>query len=201
MLPFVSITLNKETGSFTISSLNEENKVKALEEVSAFFDEYGVQDKSRLKIEYINVDPNLANNFDVRLKSRNSKIPFITQTDIENAANQTSLDKFNDIILYFTGNGFVSGMIYTVLSDNDPEFKKLFDEAKPSVRYSYSKASIMSTTIPVIVVTSYCEGLTKSLKKANIAYDIVDKRPKISKIFQDIIKFKDGFLIYDINYS
>ena len=28
MLPFVSITLNKETGSFTISSLNEENKVK-----------------------------------------------------------------------------------------------------------------------------------------------------------------------------
>ena len=98
MLPFVSITLNKETGSFTISSLNEENKVKALEEVSAFFDEYGVQDKSRLKIEYINVDPNLANNFDVRLKSRNSKIPFITQTDIENAANQTSLDKFNDIM-------------------------------------------------------------------------------------------------------
>ena len=98
MLPFGSITLNKETGSFTISSLNEENKVKALEEVSAFFDEYGVQDKSRLKIEYINVDPNLANNFDVRLKSRNSKIPFITQTDIENAANQTSLDKFNDIM-------------------------------------------------------------------------------------------------------
>lgn len=110
-------------------------------------------------------------------------------------------DKFNDTILYFTGNGFVSGMIYTVLSDNDPEFKKLFDEAKPSVRYSYSKASIMSTTIPVIVVTSYCEGLTKSLKKANIAYDIVDKRPKINKTFQDIIKFKDGFLIYDINYS
>ena len=51
MLPFVSITLNKETGSFTISSLNEENKIKTLDEVSAFFDEYGVKDKSRLKNE------------------------------------------------------------------------------------------------------------------------------------------------------
>lgn len=97
-LPSVVITRDFETGTFIIEGLNEENKVQALSEVSAFFDEYGIYDKSGLKLDIIDTDPNLANNFKTRLKSRQSKIPFVTQTDVKNALNQNSLDKFNDIM-------------------------------------------------------------------------------------------------------
>lgn len=109
-------------------------------------------------------------------------------------------DKSNNSIIYTYSEYMMSRVLCDTLI-KDEEFERLFNEVKPSVKYSYSKASIMSTTIPVIVVASYCEGLTKSLNKANIAYTFLDKRPKYNKIEQDIIRFKDGYLLYDVNYN
>jgi hypothetical protein len=81
-----------------------------------------------------------------------------------------------------------------------PEFKEIYDECKASVRYSYSDASIMTTTIPVVVICCYCEGLTKTLSKANIEYRISETR-SYDRATEDIIKFSDAYLIYKINYS
>lgn len=109
-------------------------------------------------------------------------------------------DAKNNKIIYsntFHGEMFSKILWYNLYDCT--EFKKAYDETKPSVRYSYSKASIMTTEIPVIVLISYCEGLTKSLSKASIEYRISETR-SYDKNEEDIIKFNDCYLIYRIDY-
>ena len=104
-------------------------------------------------------------------------------------------------IIYSDGSKFCSSIIAEILYE-DKEFATYFDEAKPSVKYTYSQASILNTKIPVIVICAYCEGLIKTINKAAISYEITDKRPtKLDVTEYDIIKFKDGFITYKIDYN
>lgn len=104
-------------------------------------------------------------------------------------------------IIYSDGSKLCTAIIAEKLCE-DTEFATLFDEAKPSVKYAYSQASILNTKIPVIVICSYCEGLIKTINKAGISYEITDKRPtKLDLTQYDIIKFKDGFITYKIDYN
>lgn len=105
-------------------------------------------------------------------------------------------------ILYLLGNIPASKQISHFLFV-DEEFRKIYNTTKGSRKYTYSKASILNTEIPVIVIMGYSEGLQKSLKKADVSYKIVDKANKenYDPIWQDKIKFKDGFLIYDNTYN
>ncbi len=82
----------------------------------------------------------------------------------------------------------------------DPEFRDLFLSTKPATKYTYSKASILNTEIPVIVVMGYTCGLLKALTKSGIQYSISDKKDK-NTIGQDYIKFKDGYINYTLNYD
>lgn len=109
-------------------------------------------------------------------------------------------DSNNKRILYATGNCFMSSIIVDTLSE-DLEFKRLYEESKPGIKYAYSKASIMSTEIPVIVVCAYSEGLISTLTKAGIEFEVVDKRVKYDKSTHDIIKFNDSYILYKVNYS
>ena len=104
-------------------------------------------------------------------------------------------------IIYSDGSKLCSAIIAEILCE-DSEFAGYYDEAKPSVKYAYSQASILNTKIPVIVICAYCEGLIKTLNKAAISYEITDKRPtKLDVTQYDIIKFKDGFITYKIDYN
>lgn len=120
-------------------------------------------------------------------------------------------DDGKEEVIYFTPNEDFRTFSYNLLyvlagsyGDNGVDSKALFDAydaTSLSVRYTYSRASILSTDIPLIVVCAYSEGLQTVLKKAGIKYDLVGKRPKYDKNKQDIIKFNDGFLIYDLTYE
>lgn len=104
-------------------------------------------------------------------------------------------------IIYSDGSKFCSAIVAEILC-KDKEFATLFDEAKPSVKYAYSQASILNTKIPVVVICAYCEGLIQTLNKASISYEITDKRPtKIDITQYDIIKFKDGYITYKVDYN
>ena len=103
-------------------------------------------------------------------------------------------------IIYSDGSKFCSAIIAEVLCE-DKEFAQLYDEAKPSVKYAYSQASILNTRMPVIVICAYCEGLIKTLNKAMIEYKITDKREKMDVTEWDTIRFSDGYLSYKINYN
>lgn len=102
--------------------------------------------------------------------------------------------------IIYTNGEFISYKIAEILCQ-DSKFKELFEAASPGVKYSYSKASIMNTTIPIIVICAYCEGLIATLNKAKINFNIIDKKERIDCTRKDMIKFKDAYLVYDLNYE
>ena len=103
-------------------------------------------------------------------------------------------------VIYSDGSKFCASIIAEALME-DKEFAQYYDEAKPSVKYAYSQASILNTKIPVIVICAYCEGLIKTLNKAGIEYKVSDKRERLDVTEWDTIRFSDGYISYKINYN
>lgn len=104
-------------------------------------------------------------------------------------------------IIWDIGDYFCTLVIAPYLENEDPAFRQIYENTSEAAKYTYSKASILSTEIPLIVVMAYSEGLQTSLKKANIEYSIVDKRQKYDNNFEDVIKFQDGYLYYKLDYN
>lgn len=98
---------------------------------------------------------------------------------------------------------YLQMMIETSLANtNERElFIDNFNSAATAVRYCYSRASILGTNIPLVVICGLAEGLEKTMQKAKIKYSLSEARPKYDKATQDIIKFNDGYLLYNLNYS
>ena len=112
-------------------------------------------------------------------------------------------DKTKKEIMYFEATGIpFSTYIVPYLVDGDPEFTELYDAAARSVKYTYSKCSIMSTEIPLVVVCAYSEGLSQVLKKANVQYTIKEKLERSDRQgLMDYIKFNDGYVVYQVDYN
>ena len=104
-------------------------------------------------------------------------------------------------IIWDIGDYFCTLAIAPYLENEDPAFRQIYENTSEAAKYTYSKASILSTEIPLIVVMAYSEGLQTSLKKANIEYEIVDKRRKYNNNYEDVIKFQDGYLYYKLDYN
>lgn len=94
----------------------------------------------------------------------------------------------------------VSYFIYDMLSTNET-FADIYNTTNLSVRYTYSKASILNTDIPVAVIIGYYIGLIAMLDRAEIKYTISSSRPKYDKNLQDLIKLSDAFIVYDLDYN
>lgn len=118
----------------------------------------------------------------------------------------TAKNKSTPTILYLesnTPNPISTQIIWHInnIQNYHPDFKDLLNSVKISnTGYYYSRASILSTDIPVILICAYSEGLTKVLEKANIGYKIVEKKEKAYGNIptKDYIKFKDGYIQYRI---
>ena len=110
-------------------------------------------------------------------------------------------DKKTNSILYNTDDFVFSTVLASILC-SDETFKDYYENASESVKYTYSKASILNTEIPLVVVMAYSEGLQSAMKKSNIKYQIVDKRNKeLANSGYDVIRFNDGYLYYELNYN
>lgn len=98
---------------------------------------------------------------------------------------------------------YLQMMIETSLANTNERdiFINNFNSATTAVRYCYSRASILGTNIPLVVICGLAEGLEQTMQKAKIKYSLSESRPKYDKATQDIIKFNDGYLLYDLNYS
>ena len=112
--------------------------------------------------------------------------------------------------LYFAQNTknpyFLSFYIYNLITEglqgkDLDDFIDNYKNATTAVRYCYSRASLLGVHIPTVVVCGLAEGLENTLRKASIKYNLSEKRPTIDRSMQDIIRFKDGFLTYDLTYS
>ena len=104
-------------------------------------------------------------------------------------------------ILYIGGSDSYdtsfSSMLLEYMSSSDSNFHDIANAIPRAAKYTYSKASILNAEIPVILLCGYAEGLTTTLTKAGISYDLKEKLPSYAKDdMHDYIKFEDGFLIY-----
>lgn len=95
----------------------------------------------------------------------------------------------------------ITEAIVTDLQVDEPKALELYNEQKLSNKYVYSKASIMSSHIPLIVVLGVTMKFSDILKHAKIKYSIEDKRVKYDPDRQAAIRFADCYLLYDINYE
>jgi len=116
-------------------------------------------------------------------------------------------DKKNNSILYYDNNSnipFINHLIGIVQDDPDwTSFMEEFYKASRPASSTYSRCSIMSSTIPTIVICGLHEGLRATLDKAKINYKLTDKLEKEDRnnINVDWIKFKDGYVVYDNTYE
>jgi hypothetical protein len=99
-----------------------------------------------------------------------------------------------------TGNSFrCSEFIVGTLANVDSEFADYSNKFSKSSKYCYSRASILNSNIPVVVLCGYAEGLTSTLNRMGVNYKFSEKLDKVDRwsTIRDYIKFEDGYLTYD----
>lgn len=65
-------------------------------------------------------------------------------------------------------------------------------------RFMYSRAKSMNREVPLILLLSFFQGLSLTLRNANIPHYFTDKNPKtILSPRQETIRFKNGYLVFD----
>lgn len=102
-------------------------------------------------------------------------------------------------IVYYTGKENVTISQFIAQLIDDDEFIKLYESQSIPKKSTYSRAKVLNTEIPIIVILAHDLGLTKAMNLAKIKYDISDK--KNNSIEYDNIKLKDGYINYLQTYS
>lgn len=109
--------------------------------------------------------------------------------------------KKGNTFIYYTDKTpeTISEFIINLLIEDNQKFYDAYKDTKPGKKYTYSRASILNTTMPTIVILAHDLGLTKALDMAGIRYEISDKKPKT--VLEDSIKFADGYINYTMSYT
>ncbi|MDD3172213.1 MAG: hypothetical protein PHF63_00865 [Herbinix sp.] len=83
-----------------------------------------------------------------------------------------------------------------VVANFDPKLLGEFNSTNVGKKYMYTRATIMKKNVPLVLLLSYCEGLSTVLRKAEIEYKFSDTRPRDLSLDYNIVKFSDGYLVY-----
>lgn len=107
-------------------------------------------------------------------------------------------DKKGKKLLYYKITDYKPSIVSDIVMYMDKEFTDLYESVKPSTSGTYSRCNILSEKIPMVIICGYMEGLTKTLEKAKISYEIKEKLTNEEKVigYYDYIKFSDGYLRY-----
>lgn len=105
-------------------------------------------------------------------------------------------------VFYYAGSNdgiTLSQYIINIIANNDTKFADLVSSQNAARKSTYSRASILNTNIPVIVILAHDLGLTKAMDIAGIKYDISEKKDR--SIETDCIKLKDCYINYVVSYD
>lgn len=124
-------------------------------------------------------------------------IPIAVKDKADNTNGKDDETKF-----YYTGTNdgiTLSQYIINIIASRDSKFEELIQSQNAARKSTYSRASILNTNIPVIVILAHDLGLTKAMDIAGIKYDISEKKNK--SIEYDSIKLKDCYINYIVSYD
>lgn len=147
----------------------------------------------------------------IKLKKKNCELYF-NQNDIQELLKQKNIkvpenmfcigfhENDKPILINLETQKFETtddDIIDLVLSCIDESLLQEFEDITVGKKFMYTRATIMRKQVPIILLLGYLEGLTTVLRKANIKHQFSDKRPSNLSVDQGVVKFADGFLIYD----
>ena len=112
-----------------------------------------------------------------------------------------AIHKETNTVVYSSLSIMISEDIANLMLGDSAGLLEVYNSKKPANKHTYSRASIMSHKIPLIVVLGNSVSFQEILKRANIKWDFSEKRVRYNPDRQGVIRFADGFFIYDINYS
>lgn len=112
------------------------------------------------------------------------------------------VEKKTGEILYYDGNTTetLSNIIASIIFEQVPGFEDKYKATSVGTKYTYSKVSILSTEIPLVVMMAFSEGLTKAMDKAGIEYEFSEKKIHDKNEPYDFIRYNDGYIFYKQNY-
>ena len=153
----------------------------------------------------------------IDLSSKYSKIIFHSKTLDDNVTiyfNQDEIRKIPGInpkngiplamtskgkVLYYTDKSTSTVSQYIAGIIDDPDFIALYGKQTVLKRATYSKAKILNTYIPTIVILAHDLGLIKAMDLAGIKYDVSSN--KSEEFDEDSIALKDGYINYKNTYT
>ena len=181
------------------------NKYEGRDVKKSLGDNSRVCDKYELPVDYID----FALNYNW-VETKNYKFYFDQDyytknytVDRTNGRIPLAIQKETNTIIYSDtyGNTMIADQIANIMLSDSPGLMEVYNTQKPANKHTYSRASIMSAQIPLIVVLCNSVPFTDILKRAGIKYTFSEKRVRYNPDAQGCIKFADGFLLYDLTYS
>lgn len=91
------------------------------------------------------------------------------------------------------------GIVDIIMETIGGEVLEEYLTTKTPKRLMYAKVKSMEKDIPCIALCGFWEGFSTVFKKMNLKYRLSDKYPKDLSTGEDVIRFKDCYLIYDNN--
>lgn len=104
---------------------------------------------------------------------------------------------------YDTPDSTFIGKLCEVVFNTCPELDDLYSTITRASGSAYSRAYVMKTDIPLVLICAYHVGLSNTMDRAGIKYETVDKLTKEIKMNanKDWVEFEDGYIVYDVNYE
>ena len=76
-----------------------------------------------------------------------------------------------------------------------PALESKVGEQSAGKKYMYTRATIMSKQVPIVLLLCYFDGIDSFLKRAEIEHYFSDTRPRLAAD-ENCIQFEDGYLVY-----
>ena len=165
--------------------------------------------KYELPIDYIDISSSIdtiqTKNYDIYFNQDelHEKFPNVDDTlGVPFAYNKSTKE-----ITYFkitSSNDSFSYALYFLLGDESKQFVELVDSIKEPASGTYTRCSMLNSKIPMVIVCGLLIGLTETLKRAKIEYNLeqTKSRPKIDPNRDvGVIRFSDGYLTFEGSYD
>ena len=76
-----------------------------------------------------------------------------------------------------------------------PALESEVGEQSAGKKYMYTRATIMSKQVPIVLLLCYFDGIDGFLKRANINHYFTDTRPRLAPN-EGCVQFQDGYLVF-----
>lgn len=86
------------------------------------------------------------------------------------------------------------GLIDFILSLS-PELGDKVGDQSAGKKYMYSRATIMTKQVPIVLLLCYFEGIDGFLKRANVKHYFSETKPRIGND-ESMVQFEDGYLVF-----